>query len=67
MTLGQRSFEEMGTPLAEVPFCVLDLETTGLTPDTCEITEIGAAKYIGGVEVGRFQTLVNPGCEIPRP
>jgi DNA polymerase-3 subunit epsilon len=65
MTLGQRSFEEMGTPLAEVPFCVLDLETTGLTPDTCEITEIGAAKYIGGVEVGRFQTLVNPGCEIP--
>ena len=65
MTLGQRSFEEMGTPLSEVPFCVLDLETTGLTPDTCEITEIGAAKYLGGVEVGRFQTLVNPGCEIP--
>ena len=65
MTLGQRSFEEMGTPLAEVPFCVLDLETTGLTPDTCEITEIGAAKYVGGIEVGRFQTLVNPGCDIP--
>jgi DNA polymerase-3 subunit epsilon len=65
MTLGQRSFEEMGTPLAEVPFCVFDLETTGLTPDTCEITEIGAAKYVGGVEIGRFQTLVNPGVEIP--
>jgi DNA polymerase-3 subunit epsilon len=65
MTLGQRSFEEMGTALAEVPFCVLDIETTGLTPDTCEITEIGAAKYVGGVEVGRFQTLVNPGREIP--
>jgi DNA polymerase-3 subunit epsilon len=65
MTLGQRSFEQMGTPLADVPFCILDLETTGLTPDTCEITEIGAAKYVGGVEVGRFQTLVNPGCEIP--
>ena len=44
---------------------MLDLETTGLTPDTCEITEIGAATYIGGIEVGRFQTLVNPGCEIP--
>jgi DNA polymerase-3 subunit epsilon len=65
MTLGQRSFEQMGAPLADVPFCILDLETTGLTPDTCEITEIGAAKYVGGVEVGRFQTLVNPGCEIP--
>jgi DNA polymerase-3 subunit epsilon len=65
MTLGQRSFEEMGTPLSEVPFCVLDLETTGLSPDMCEITEIGAAKYVGGVEVGRFQTLVNPDVEIP--
>lgn len=65
MTVGQRSFEELGTPLSEVPFCVLDLETTGLTPDDCEITEIGAAKYLGGVEVGRFQTLVNPGCQIP--
>ncbi len=65
MTLGQRSFAEMGTPLSEVPFCVLDLETTGLAPDTCAITEIGAARYIGGVETGRFQTLVDPGCEIP--
>jgi DNA polymerase-3 subunit epsilon len=65
MTLGQRSFEDMGAPLADVPFCVLDLETTGLTPDTCEITEIGAVKYVGGVEAGRFQTLVNPGSGIP--
>jgi len=63
--LGQRSFEELGTPLSDVPFCVLDLETTGVAPDTCEITEIGAAKYLGGVEVARFQTLVNPGLAIP--
>ncbi|MFV1999202.1 MAG: DEDD exonuclease domain-containing protein [Acidimicrobiia bacterium] len=63
--VGQRSFKELGTPLAEVPFCVLDLETTGVAPDTCEITEIGAAKYIGGVETARFQTLVNPGLAIP--
>jgi DNA polymerase-3 subunit epsilon len=66
MTLqGQRSFDELGTPLAEVPFCVLDLETTGLSPDRDEITEIGAALYRGGVEIGRFQTLVNPGTGIP--
>lgn len=63
--VGQRSFEELGTPLSEVPFCVLDLETTGVSPDTCEITEIGAATYIGGVEVARFQTVVNPGLAIP--
>jgi DNA polymerase-3 subunit epsilon len=62
---GQRSFHELGTALADVPFCVLDLETTGVAPDTCEITEIGAVRYEGGVEVGRFQTLVNPRAPIP--
>lgn len=66
MTLiGQRSFKDLGTPLSEVPFCVLDLETTGVGPDICEITEIGAVRYEGGVETGRFQTLVNPGTGIP--
>ena len=66
MTLaGQRSFTELGTPLAEVPFCILDLETTGVAPDSCHITEIGALRYRGGVEIGRFQTLVDPGVPIP--
>lgn len=63
--LGQRSFQDMGAPLSEVPFCVLDLETTGVAPDTCEITEIGAVRYEGGIETGRFQTLVNPRAPIP--
>ncbi|MCZ7532890.1 MAG: DEDD exonuclease domain-containing protein [Acidimicrobiia bacterium] len=66
MTLvGQRSFNDLGIPLSEVPFCVLDLETTGVGPDICEITEIGAIRYEGGVETGRFQTLVNPQTGIP--
>lgn len=64
-TVGQRSFSELGTPLAEVSFCVLDLETTGLGPDVSEITEIGAVRYVGGVEAGRFQTFVNPREAIP--
>ncbi len=55
----------MGAPLYEVPFCVLDLETTGGSPADCSITEIGAVKYVGGREVGCFQTLVNPGLPIP--
>jgi DNA polymerase-3 subunit epsilon len=63
--LGQRSFSDLGTPLSDVAFCVLDLETTGVAPDTCEITEIGAIRYEGGVEVGRFDTLVNPRSAIP--
>jgi len=61
----QRSFDDCGTPLAEVVFVVLDLETTGAAPSTCEITEVGAAKYQGGVCLGTFQTLVNPGVPIP--
>ncbi|MGI9584198.1 MAG: DEDD exonuclease domain-containing protein [Acidimicrobiia bacterium] len=63
--LGQRSFDDLGAPLSEVPFCVLDLETTGVSPDLCEITEIGAIRYEGGIETGRYQTLVNPGTAIP--
>lgn len=66
MTVGiQQSFDDMGAPLYEVPFCVLDLETTGGSPADCSITEIGAVKYLGGEEVGSFQTLVNPGVPIP--
>lgn len=61
----QRSFDDLGTPLGEVTFCVLDLETTGGSPHDCSITEIGAVKVRGGARLGTFQTLVNPGCAIP--
>lgn len=61
----QRSFDDLGTPLYEVAFCVLDLETTGGSPANCEITEVGAVKYVGGELVGTFDTLVNPGAPIP--
>ncbi len=61
----QRSFADLGTPLFDVTFCVIDLETTGGSPQTCGITEIGAVKLRGGECLGRFQTLVNPGVAIP--
>jgi DNA polymerase-3 subunit epsilon len=61
----QRSFDDLGTPLIEVTFCVIDLETTGGSPATEEITEIGAVKVRGGEVLGSFHTLVNPGREIP--
>ena len=61
----QRSFDDLGTPLHDVPFCILDLETTGATAAGCEITEIGAVRYRGGELLGTFQTLVNPGVAIP--
>ncbi|KGA10284.1 MAG: hypothetical protein GM46_5630 [actinobacterium acAcidi] len=55
----------MGTPLSDVTFCVIDFETTGGSAEHDRITEIGAAKYLGGECIGTFQTLVNPGCAIP--
>ncbi len=61
----QRSFEDLGTPLREVTFCVVDLETTGGSPAADAITEIGAVKLRGGECLGTFQTLINPGVAIP--
>lgn len=61
----QLSLDDLGTPLSEVTFCVIDLETTGGSADLCGITEIGAVKLRGGECIGTFQTLVNPGCAIP--
>ena len=62
----QRSFDELGRPLRDVTFCVVDLETTG--GSVCDgdmITEIGAVKVRGGEVLGEFQTLVNPHTSIP--
>jgi DNA polymerase-3 subunit epsilon len=61
----QRTFDDLSTPLHEVAFCVLDLETTGGSAADCEITEVGAVKYVAGELVGTFNTLVNPGAPIP--
>ena len=61
----QQSLDDLGIPLHEATFCVLDLETTGGRRDTDMITEIGAVKYRGGEQLGTFQTLIDPGRAIP--
>ena len=61
----QGTLDELGTPLAEVTFVVVDLETTGGSPAGSRITEIGAVKIRGGEVLGEFQTLVNPAEPIP--
>jgi DNA polymerase-3 subunit epsilon len=62
----QRTFDELGRPLRELTFCVVDLETTGGSADGGSmITEIGAVKVRGGEVLGEFQTLVNPHTAIP--
>jgi DNA polymerase-3 subunit epsilon len=61
----QASFDDLGTPLAEVTFVVVDLETTGGAPVDAGITEIGAVKVRAGEVLGEFQTLVQPGVPVP--
>src|SRR5918999_4213264 len=61
----QRSFEDVGTPLSDVTFCIVDLETTGGSPQDSAITEVGAVKVRCGEVLGTFQTLVNPGRPVP--
>jgi DNA polymerase III subunit epsilon len=61
----QQSLADLGAPLSETTFVVLDLETTGGSANTDAITEIGALKLRGGELLGRLETLVNPGVPIP--
>jgi DNA polymerase III subunit epsilon len=61
----QRSLDELGTPLGNVTFCVIDIETTGGAAADGGITEIGAVKVRGGECLGTFSTLINPGMAIP--
>ncbi|RJK96892.1 DEDD exonuclease domain-containing protein [Vallicoccus soli] len=61
----QATFDELGTPLREATFVVVDLETTGGSPASCAITEVGAVKVRGGEVLGEFQALVDPGTPIP--
>lgn len=62
----QATFDDIGRPLSQTTFVVLDLETTGSSPSVgAGITEIGAVKVRGGEVIGEFQTLINPGGPIP--
>ncbi len=61
----QRSFADLGQPLVDTTFAVIDFETTGGSPQKDVITEIGAVKVKGGEFCGTLSTLVNPGRAIP--
>lgn len=61
----QCSFDDLSAPLHDVTFAVVDLETTGLSPEADRITEIGAVKAHGGDVLGEFSTLVHPGRPVP--
>jgi DNA polymerase III subunit epsilon len=61
----QHSLDNLGAHLIDVEFAVLDLETTGGSPASDRITEVGVVKVRGGEVTGTFHTLVNPRMPIP--
>ncbi|MFV0450871.1 MAG: DEDD exonuclease domain-containing protein [Propioniciclava sp.] len=60
----QPGLDDLGQPLSETTFVVVDLETTGSTAADA-ITEIGAVRVTGGEVTSEFATLVNPDVHIP--
>jgi DNA polymerase-3 subunit epsilon len=50
-----------GVDLGEVPFVVVDVETTGLSPTSDRIVEIALVRVEGGQVVDEWATLVDPG------
>ena len=56
-----------GVALEAATYVVVDLETTGLSPGTSAICEIGAVRVRGLDLAERFETLVNPRRPLPAP
>jgi len=56
---------ELSTPLALVPFVIVDVETTGLDPRRDAIVEIAAVKVLGGKIVEEWDSLVSVDRAIP--
>ena len=61
----QGSFDDLDTPLSQVTFVVLDVETTGGSPASASLTEVAAARYRGGEMIATYQTFVRPDKRIP--
>ncbi len=55
-----------GVVLEQASFVVFDLETTGLSPTSSRIVEIGAQRVDALVPGATFETLVNPAQPLPR-
>lgn len=60
------NYEEiLSLPIEKANFCVLDVETTGLSPQYNNIIEIGIVRVKNLKIAAKFQSLINPGRDIP--
>lgn len=64
---GMTEAETTQIPFADLEYAVVDVETTGWTPEDSGITEIGAVRVRRGEIVAEFTSLVNPGTPVPEP
>lgn len=56
---------DLSRPWTELPYVVLDVETTGVDASTCGVVEVAAVRFEGGFPVAKWSSLVYPGCNIP--
>lgn len=56
----------LNTPITDITFAFVDIETTGLSPRRgARVCEVAVLKNRAGVTLESFSKLVNPGCPIP--
>lgn len=62
LTKAQTTREWKGRNVIRFPenYCVIDTETTGLSPDWDHLIEVAAVRFSGGKEAARFSSLIQP-------
>lgn len=62
ITKTPKKIREKGKSLLSIPsnYCVIDIETTGLSSEYDSIIEVSAVKYINGKEIDNFSSLIKP-------
>ena len=58
-------WQRPASSLTRLEYVIVDVETTGWSPDQAAITEIGAVRMRAGQVLGEFSTLVDPAMPVP--